>query len=44
MLAALGEHGRFGLTAVADSAADAQALYERAIATFDEEARAALAE
>lgn len=43
MLASLGEHGRFGLTAVADSAEEAQALYDRAIATFDQEARAALA-
>ncbi len=43
MLAALGEHGRFGLTAVGDSAAEAQALYDRALATFDAEAAAALA-
>jgi hypothetical protein len=43
MLAAVAERGRFGLTAVGDSAAEAQAIYERAIAVLDEEARAALA-
>jgi hypothetical protein len=37
MLAALGEHGRFGLTAVEDSAEGAQALYERTVATVDAE-------
>ncbi len=42
MLAAVAERGRFGLTAVADSAADAQALYERSVAILDEEAQAAL--
>ena len=42
MLAAVAERGRFGLTAVGDSAAEAQAIYERAIAVLDEEARAAL--
>ncbi|HZI64105.1 MAG TPA: peptide ligase PGM1-related protein, partial [Thermoanaerobaculia bacterium] len=42
MLAAVAERGRFGLTAVADSAAEAQALYERSIAILDEEAQSAL--
>jgi hypothetical protein len=44
MMSALGEHGRTGLTAVADSHADAHELYENAVATLDEEAAAALAE
>lgn len=37
MLSAL-PHGRLGLTAVANSPAEADALYEHAVATFDEEA------
>jgi hypothetical protein len=43
MLSALGECGRFGFTAVGDSAAEAEALYARAVAAVDEEAEAALA-
>jgi hypothetical protein len=42
MLAAVAERGRFGLTAVGDSATEAQALYERGISILDEEAQAAL--
>jgi hypothetical protein len=41
MMAAVAERGRFGLTAIADSAADAEALYHRAVAAFEEEARGA---
>jgi hypothetical protein len=37
MMSALPEHGRVGLTAVADSHSEAQELYERTIATLDEE-------
>jgi hypothetical protein len=44
MMSALGEHGRTGLTAVEESPEAAFALYERAAATIDEEAEAALAE
>ena len=44
MMSALGEWGRTGLTAVDESPAQAYALYERAVATLDEEAQAALAE
>jgi hypothetical protein len=44
MMSALGEHGRTGLTAVAESPEEAHALYEEAVATLDEEAAAALAE
>jgi len=43
MLAALGEHGRFGLTAVDNSMAAAEALYQRAIAIFEAEAAASAA-
>jgi hypothetical protein len=43
MLAAVAERGRFGLTAVADSAQDAEVLYHRALAAIDEEAAAATA-
>jgi len=35
MMSALGDRGRVGLTAIADSAADAQALYERTLAAID---------
>lgn len=38
MMSALGEWGRVGLTAVADSADAAEELYERAIATLQDEA------
>ena len=44
MMSALGEHGRTGLTAVAESREEAHALYEEAVTTLDEEAAAALAE
>jgi hypothetical protein len=44
MMSALGEWGRTGLTAVEESPEQAYALYERATATLDEEAQAALAE
>lgn len=43
MLSALGDRGRFGLTAIADSHDAADALYARAVELFDREARAALA-
>ena len=42
MLAALGSHGRMGLTAVADTQAEADALYQHAVEIFQEEARDAL--
>ncbi len=42
MLSALAEAGRLGLTAVADSRAEAQALYQRTIEVLDLEAVAAL--
>jgi hypothetical protein len=44
MMSALGEWGRTGLTAVDESPEQAYALYERAVATLDDEARTALAE
>lgn len=44
MMSALGEHGRTGLTAVEESPEQAYALYERAVATLDEEAESALAQ
>lgn len=43
MMSALAELGRVGLTAVGDSHADAEALYAKATAAMDEEAKAALA-
>jgi hypothetical protein len=42
MLAALGSHGRMGLTAVADTQPEADALYAHAVKVFQEEAREAL--
>ena len=42
MLAALGSHGRMGLTAVADTHEEADALYKPAVAVFQEEANPAL--
>lgn len=39
MMSALGEHGRTGLTAVADDPAGADALYERVVSVLDEECR-----
>ena len=44
MFAAVTETGHFGMTAVGDTAADAQALYDRAIAVIDAAARDAVAE
>ena len=44
MMSALGEWGRTGLTAVEETSEGAYALYERAVATLDEEAQTALAE
>src|SRR5262245_27814898 len=44
MMSALGEHGRTGLTAVAESPEEARALYDSAVGTLDEEAASALAE
>lgn len=40
MMSALSEHGRLGLTAVADSPEEATAFYDRALAVLGEEARA----
>jgi len=37
MMSALGEHGRTGLTAVAESSVGAGALYERVVSVLDEE-------
>jgi hypothetical protein len=37
MMSALGEHGRTGLTAVADDPAGADALYDRVVTALDEE-------
>ncbi len=42
MMAALAEEGWVGMTAVADSAAEADETYKRAIAILDEEATSAL--
>jgi hypothetical protein len=42
MMAALGENGRMGLTAVGDSPADADAIHARAMAVLEEEAQAAV--
>ena len=44
MMAALTESGHVGMTAVGDSADDARAMYDRAVAVLDEEAAAAMAE
>lgn len=41
MMAAVTERGRFGLTAVADSPAEARQLYDRAVAAIEREAAAA---
>jgi hypothetical protein len=38
MMSALGECGRVGLTAVADTHDDADALYRKIVATLDAEA------
>ena len=42
MISAVGDMGRVGLTAIADRAEEADALYRRFIAVLDEEARLAL--
>jgi hypothetical protein len=42
MLSALGDHGALGLTAVADSQPEADALYKRAVSIFKEEAAEAV--
>jgi hypothetical protein len=44
MMAGLTESGSLGMTAVGDSPEEAQAVYDRAVAVLDEEARASLAE
>lgn len=44
MMSCLSESGRVGLTAVGDSAEDAERLYDAAVAVLDEEAAAALRE
>jgi hypothetical protein len=43
MMSALGECGRVGLTAVGNSHDEAQAIYTRAVAVLDEEARGSMA-
>ena len=42
MISSVGDRGRFGLTAIADSPGEADALYKRAKQIFDDEARKAL--
>jgi hypothetical protein len=42
MISNVGTGGRFGLTAIGNTAEDAEALYTRAQQIFDEEAREAL--
>jgi hypothetical protein len=42
MMSALGEHGRFGFTAIADSHREADRLYSRTVELVDAEAKAAL--
>ncbi len=44
MMSAVGTTGRLGLTAIADSPEEADALYQRTIAVLDEEAKALLEE
>jgi hypothetical protein len=43
MLSALGSHGRLGLTAVAGTLEDAQALYDRTVQVLEEEAAGSFA-
>jgi hypothetical protein len=43
MVNGVGEQGALGLTAVANTREDAQALYDKAVAVLDEEARKAVA-
>jgi hypothetical protein len=40
MMSALGDHGHFGLTAVANTHAEARTLFAKAVGVFDREARA----
>jgi hypothetical protein len=40
MMSALGEHGRTGLTAVADDSSGADELYDRVVSVLDEETSA----
>lgn len=42
MMRALGDRGRIGLTAIGDTPAQAQSLYDRTVAAFDEVSAAAL--
>ena len=42
MMSALGELGRLGLTAVANTAKEADALYAKAVSVLEQEARLAL--
>jgi hypothetical protein len=42
MISCVTGQGRFGITAVGNSTAEAKAIYERALASFEQEARAAL--
>ena len=42
MLSAIGDYGRLGLTAIADTRADARALYDQLEAALNEEANRAL--
>jgi len=42
MMSAIGDHGRLGLTAIADSKDDARALYDRTVAALDAAAHVAL--
>lgn len=42
MMSAVGDHGRLGLTAIADTLAEAQSLYDRTCAILDAEAHEAL--
>lgn len=44
MISSVGDRGRFGLTAIADSPAEADALYKRTVQIFDDEAQKALEE
>ena len=41
-ISSVADRGRFGLTAIADTAEEADALYKRTVQIFDDEARKAL--
>ncbi len=43
MMSAMGDHGRFGFTAIGDSHREAEALYARTVELIEAEARSALA-